>query len=130
MWEHRLRDPVPLMVGAAVLAAAGPPLVRGLRSLPRWLKRPRRLGRAAGAGSLAIKPDGALEDERVLRAARPLLAAWRAGEDGGEAEASVVEAALGLACLEYVSSRVDDAVPSVCSTAATTAPCEANSRIM
>ena len=118
-------DPVPLMLGAALLAALGPSLLRGLRSVPRlWLGRSqRRLRRrlspndpaaaAAAAAAGAARPDGALEDVRVLDAARRLLAAWRETDDDAaalaDADVQTREAALGLAMLEMATRHSDDA---------------------
>ena len=101
--DQRL-DPVPLMVSAAVLAAAGPPVVRSIRRLPRLLSwRPRLLRRkrdsrqAEAAGLLA--PDGTLEDEQVALEAQRELDAWRT--DSGSDVLS--DAALGMAIVEWTT---------------------------
>ena len=111
-------DPVPLMVGAAMVAAAGPATLRSLRALPQQLASPwRRIRRKrlpsgeAAAAAAAARPDGALEDPRQLSLARRLLDAWR----GGDAEYAELagsdarESALGLAMLEFATKHSDNA---------------------
>jgi hypothetical protein len=119
-------DPVPLMIAAAAVAAAGPSLARGLRQLPqklatpfRWKARRGVLSGEEAAAAAAARPDGALEDPRQLSIARRLLEVWRSddeaasGEEADEAAGGGVagnrEAALGLAMLDFATKQNDDA---------------------
>ena len=102
---------MPVMLTVAVIAAAGPEVWRAARRarLPtagwrRWGRRPKLLPSAG----LAARPDGALDEDRTLHAARALLADWQAGDTPLQAESDeLCEAALGLAMLEWAAGGAE-----------------------
>ena len=112
-------DPVPLMVGAAVLAAAGPPAVKSIKSLPKILARPfKRNQRSSSSVSPSLlRPDGTLEDEEMVRAARAGLTAWREASPSARA-IPLSENALGVAMLDFTTrgllTRRGDALRELC----------------
>ena len=101
--QERLQqvDVVPLMAGAAVLAAAGPPAVKSLRGLLSWRPRPRLSRGSSNLIPALLRPDGALEDAQTVSYARRELAGWRATGSG-----SVSEEALGVVILDWVTRDV------------------------
>ena len=110
LWDA-YADPIPLIGGAAVLAAAGPAIIRTSKQLPRRissaLRRPFR--GTPGSGTTEIW-DGTLEDGRVVRAAREALDAWRASSGGRSSPPAAIEpalrvAALGVAMLDFASKK-------------------------
>ena len=110
LWDE-YTDPVPMLVGAAVVAAAGPALYTSLKRVPSQLAsmlrmRPRFFGKGTARPKLSEVWDGTLEDGRVLRAARDALDTWRQ-TDGRPLE--VVDpglrvAALGASILDFSST--------------------------
>lgn len=115
--EERLRlsldrsDPVPLMAVAAVLAAAGPPIVNAFRRASRIRPRRRASSLPPSSGSPIVRPDGTLDDERTVATARRLLDKWRDTAVSGPSDSidsSLAEAALGLAMLDFSETGADD----------------------
>ena len=110
LWDE-YTDPVPMLVGAAVVAAAGPALYTSLKRVPSQLAsmlrmRLRFFGKGTARPKLSEVWDGTLEDGRVLRAARDALDTWRQ-TDGRPLE--VVDpglrvAALGASILDFSST--------------------------
>ncbi len=103
-------DPVPALGVAALVAAAGPAVLRAARNGRPHLQWPFASRRSSITGMRsALTVDGALDDSKTVASARALLALWEEGGTDQAQSASAIEAALGLLALDFAQRGGEDA---------------------